>query len=680
MARVSLNLPTPNQLTSRIVQWQGANLGALGALGGGNLTRLELAPLNFSYITTSAGDMADGFETGQYAITLQATGVADIRLAGPAYGTNARRDSSAPYSFFYGSASRSALNTWLAAVLRETNPSFSVILDDGVAPPDLMPGFAGAAVADQVYTEGTRIPTLQLPAAESGDAPLAYSLTPPLPAGLAFDSATRRVTGTPTAAAAEAVYTFTVTDADGDTAEISFSITVEAAGPGPVPQPVAPEIPRETGTDLGLDDLWEAANVTKAATGWRGRVEAFIEAMLGAAHPFGTAATADVGITAGKAVETDRDGRVHPDLLPAVAQPAGIRDFQIANTPLGEGEFTEDMDIHCEDRDGVLFIELSYSRVSAGEDPAVPVPEPAAAPTVAGLDQTVEVKLGETFEDTVTLSDPEAELSATLQAETIAAVAVRGTGAERRLLYTPAAVGSTAGTVTASRGTAERRYPVGVAVRPAAGTPLVGPEATGIRPEVTILVGAALADDFRVTPADAVVTLDVPPDAAVAQGVLAGNAFDGTGNRRVTWAGAGRGIASGTIRVANRADETVFAEYLVQIAVNAVAPGPAPDPPRAVPALRITGLRASMQAEPGSYLADDFGVTIGEAQVTAASDNEAVATARVIGEGTDRRVLVETHQAGDAVITVTASHGAAQVSDGLAVAVRDPAAGGGPIL
>ena len=69
---------------------------------------------------------------------------------------------------------------------------------------------------------------VQLPAATQGDAPLTYTLTPALPAGLAYD-ATRRIVGAPQAALAATVYTHRprVTDADGDTATQTVSITIE---------------------------------------------------------------------------------------------------------------------------------------------------------------------------------------------------------------------------------------------------------------------------------------------------------------------------------------------------------------------------------------------------------------------------------------------------------------------
>ena len=91
---------------------------------------------------------------------------------------------------------------------------------------DLVPTFGSEAISNQVYTYPETIATLQLPAATSGNSPLAYSVSPALPTGLSFNSTTRRITGTTTALQVSATYTYTVTDGDSDTAELTFTITI----------------------------------------------------------------------------------------------------------------------------------------------------------------------------------------------------------------------------------------------------------------------------------------------------------------------------------------------------------------------------------------------------------------------------------------------------------------------
>jgi Bacterial Ig-like domain (group 3)/MBG domain/Putative Ig domain/NHL repeat len=62
-----------------------------------------------------------------------------------------------------------------------------------------------------------------------GTAPLMYSISFGLPAGLMFNPETGAITGTPMAASAAAMYTVTVTDANGGTAMAVFSLTADSA-------------------------------------------------------------------------------------------------------------------------------------------------------------------------------------------------------------------------------------------------------------------------------------------------------------------------------------------------------------------------------------------------------------------------------------------------------------------
>ncbi len=96
---------------------------------------------------------------------------------------------------------------------------------------DRSPTFGGATVTNQEYIAGILITPQTLPVATEGNAPLTYSITPELPAGLSFNEAIRELSGTPTTAALETTYTYTVTDEDGDENQITFRITVGADMP-----------------------------------------------------------------------------------------------------------------------------------------------------------------------------------------------------------------------------------------------------------------------------------------------------------------------------------------------------------------------------------------------------------------------------------------------------------------
>ena len=77
------------------------------------------------------------------------------------------------------------------------------------------------------FVIGQRVEGLTLPEGTGGTAPLTYSLSPALPAGLTFDAITRTIAGTPRAAS-ETVYTYTVTDANGAIASLALQ-TLPAA-------------------------------------------------------------------------------------------------------------------------------------------------------------------------------------------------------------------------------------------------------------------------------------------------------------------------------------------------------------------------------------------------------------------------------------------------------------------
>ncbi|WP_420640374.1 putative Ig domain-containing protein [Candidatus Poriferisocius sp.] len=112
---------------------------------------------------------------------------------------------------------------------------------------DSSPSFGRDTVADQTWEQGYTSVDLTLPAASGGNGDVVYSLEGPLvdasdpskgrvplPAGVTFDTATRKLSGTPTAVLATTIFTYRAVDSDRltgsrDEASLTFSITVEAA-------------------------------------------------------------------------------------------------------------------------------------------------------------------------------------------------------------------------------------------------------------------------------------------------------------------------------------------------------------------------------------------------------------------------------------------------------------------
>ncbi len=64
-----------------------------------------------------------------------------------------------------------------------------------------------------------------------GTAPFTWSVSPDLPTGLAYDSRTGRISGTPTVVTATTTYTYAVTDGRGATSSSTATLTVQAPAP-----------------------------------------------------------------------------------------------------------------------------------------------------------------------------------------------------------------------------------------------------------------------------------------------------------------------------------------------------------------------------------------------------------------------------------------------------------------
>ena len=110
-----------------------------------------------------------------------------------------------------------AFQSWLSGIQNVDGPTCSGLQLAGT-------------VADQKFPIEQPIAPLVLPEAIGGLAPLVYSVTPALPAGLSFDAPTRTISGTPTEVTAGPVpYTYRVTDANGTADSLQFGIEVSSS-------------------------------------------------------------------------------------------------------------------------------------------------------------------------------------------------------------------------------------------------------------------------------------------------------------------------------------------------------------------------------------------------------------------------------------------------------------------
>ena len=101
------------------------------------------------------------------------------------------------------------------------NATFSLTVNAAVT--------ATQALASKALTQNAAAASFTPVTGAGGTGPLAYSVSPALPAGLAMSLATGAITGTPTATSSATAYTVTVTDANSSTASATFSLTVNSA-------------------------------------------------------------------------------------------------------------------------------------------------------------------------------------------------------------------------------------------------------------------------------------------------------------------------------------------------------------------------------------------------------------------------------------------------------------------
>ena len=95
---------------------------------------------------------------------------------------------------------------------------------------DAVPTFEESGISDKICVQNLMIDSETLPEATGGDGVLTYAISPELPDGLAFDPATRLLSGTPTAPQPAILYTYTATDGDRtapDSASLSFTLTIQ---------------------------------------------------------------------------------------------------------------------------------------------------------------------------------------------------------------------------------------------------------------------------------------------------------------------------------------------------------------------------------------------------------------------------------------------------------------------
>ena len=242
----------------------------------------------------------------------------------------------------------------------DKTPAFTA--DDIAASDTVIEGVAGSALEDTVLPEA------------DGDGDLTYSVSANLPAGLAFDSATRTISGTPTAAGtSEIVYTVI----DGDTGDdlpaesAALTYTIEIAE---TPAPTV-EIESVSVTTSSVRENGEATEISvKANLAAAAPVSETIRFTIGAPSG-GTAAVRDVDYTAsiGGTFTVDEGATGASTTMTLVpidnSDEDGDRSIGVYATASG-GSASTDVTI-ADDETASTSISLSASPHTVGEDAGV---------------------------------------------------------------------------------------------------------------------------------------------------------------------------------------------------------------------------------------------------------------------------------------------------------------------
>ena len=178
----------------------------------------------------------------------------------------------------------------------EVSLTFTIAVADLVVVPSL--SFGDAQLYDYRWHQNVHNGRVDLPAAVDGAAPLTYTVSPDLPAGLVFDAANLAIDGIPTEAQDRVQYTYTVTDANGATASLPFSIVVIADA--------APSFGEQTIANQSYTNYANVGTVTlPAATGGNGDLSYALSPDLPAGLSFDAAARAITGAPTESLAETE---------------------------------------------------------------------------------------------------------------------------------------------------------------------------------------------------------------------------------------------------------------------------------------------------------------------------------------------------------------------------------------
>ena len=235
MASVTVNLTGADTGADFVIWNDNVSLGSTfdesGAIQTLSFLSLVGSEVNISILGTN-NVFTNAFETsGRIIIEASDGETLEVMIA--------NADISEPYQ--WTPVNSADVIMFVAHVLGLTDRNATLTLTDD--DPAVAPSFADDTGDAQTWTQNTAITDITVPEAD-GDPPPTYAVEGSLPAGIAFDTTTRVISGTPTATGSGTI-TIRATNSAGD-ADWTVDYTITAAPP-PDLMPTAPNVADQSG-------------------------------------------------------------------------------------------------------------------------------------------------------------------------------------------------------------------------------------------------------------------------------------------------------------------------------------------------------------------------------------------------------------------------------------------------
>ena len=249
MASATITVPNTGWTlpSATAVLWEGAvSLGMLLSADGATeifLARLGFTAGNFNFSLSLSDGVEPPSQSGpEFSTVMEDNGTIDFTASnGSTLTLTGIADSTEPYSWM---PSNHAEQQAFATVLRGlSDRSLTVVFNDNAS---VAPSFADDTGDAQTWMQNTAIAAITVPEADGTPTPT-YAVEGNLPAGIAFDTTTRVISGTPTATGFGTI-TIRATNSEGDADwTVDYTISAPASAPS---RPAAPTLTVNSDTEI----------------------------------------------------------------------------------------------------------------------------------------------------------------------------------------------------------------------------------------------------------------------------------------------------------------------------------------------------------------------------------------------------------------------------------------------